>query len=70
MYTAFKTDRRLSPTRSCTAPLDVLKIRLQLQIHSLSDPSLSRDPVRAARHGIGDTFKNILRKEGVIVGPD
>ncbi|KAF6236527.1 hypothetical protein HO173_005308 [Letharia columbiana] len=50
---------------SCIAPLDVLKIRLQLQIHSLSDPLSSRDSARAARYGIGNTFKSILLDEGI-----
>ncbi|KAL6720702.1 mitochondrial thiamine pyrophosphate transporter [Lecanora helva] len=49
-------------SRFCIAPLDVLKIRLQLQIHSLSDPL---DTVRKARYGAVVTFTNILRDEGV-----
>ena len=55
--------------RSCIAPLDVLKIRLQLQVHSLSDPLSSRDAARAARYGIGNTFKAIVCDEGITVGP-
>ena len=51
-------------SRFCIAPLDVLKIRLQLQIHSLSDPL---NAVRKARYGTAATFKNILRDEGVTV---
>lgn len=41
------------------APLDVIKIRLQLQVHSLSDPLSAR--------GIGTlgTLKQILREEGL-----
>ena len=57
------------PYRSCTAPLDVLKIRLQLQIHSLPDPLSGRHSARAARYGIGNTFKNIIHDEGITVGP-
>ena len=52
-------------SRFCIAPLDVLKIRLQLQIHSLSDPF---DLVRKkARYGTAATFTRILRDEGVTV---
>lgn len=65
-----RSGRTAESHRSCIAPLDVLKIRLQLQIHSLSDPSSSRCSARAARYGIGNTFKNILRDEGMTVGPD
>ena len=56
--------------RSCIAPLDVLKIRLQLQIHSLSDPVSTRGSARAARPGIGGTFMDIVRNEGITVGLD
>ena len=56
--------------RSCIAPLDVLKIRLQLQIHSVSDPFSSRRSARAASYGISDTFRNIIRDEGITVGTD
>lgn len=42
----------------------MLKIRLQLQIHSLSDPL---DAARKARYGTVATFRNILRDEGVTV---
>ena len=52
-------------SRFCIAPLDVLKIRLQLQIHSLSDPL---DIVRRkSRYGTAATFTRILRDEGVTV---
>ncbi len=53
--------------RFCTAPLDVLKIRLQLQIHSLSDPITGLGPVRQARYSTVKTFKAILENEGVTV---
>ena len=56
--------------RFCIAPLDVLKIRLQLQIYPLPDPSSSGDKARVAQYGIGDTFKSIVRNEGIRVGPD
>lgn len=52
-------------TRFCVAPLDVIKIRLQLQIHSLSDP-LSHPPAgRPIYKGIYGTLKQILRDEGL-----
>ena len=56
--------------RFCIAPLDVLKIRLQLQIYPLPDPSSSGDKARVAQYGIGNTFKSIVRNEGIRVGPD
>ena len=56
--------------RFCIAPLDVLKIRLQLQIYPLLDPSSSGDKARVAQYGIGNTFKSIVRNEGIRVGPD
>lgn len=53
--------------RFCIAPLDVIKIRLQLQSHSLSDPLsyatyAHRGPVYK---GTLFTFKTILREEGL-----
>jgi solute carrier family 25 thiamine pyrophosphate transporter 19 len=51
--------------RFCVAPLDVIKIRLQLQIHSLSDP-LSHPPAgRPIYKGIFGTLERILRDEGL-----
>lgn len=51
----------------CIAPLDVLKIRLQLQSHSLSDAlSTPHQPKRFPPSTIS-TFKNILRHEGITV---
>lgn len=54
-------------SRFCIAPLDVVKIRLQLQIHSLSDPS----SLAADRKGPGPTYKGtfstmraIIKEEG------
>ena len=55
-----------SVCRFCIAPLDVLKIRLQLQIQSLADP-LSRPRNWKARYSTAETFKNILREEGITV---
>ena len=45
----------------------MLKIRLQLQIHSLSDPLDTQSPKRriVSRFGTVETFKNILRNEGI-----
>lgn len=51
--------------RFCIAPLDVLKIRLQLQIHSLADPLSGIDKAGKARYSAVDTCKNILRDEGL-----
>ncbi|KAL4799899.1 mitochondrial carrier domain-containing protein [Aspergillus venezuelensis] len=52
-------------SRFCIAPLDVVKIRLQLQIHSLSDPSLSPRPNGPVYKGTLSTLKTILREEGL-----
>ena len=49
-------------SRFVIAPLDVLKIRLQLQYHSLADP-LSLPLKRPA--GVLDVARNILRHEGI-----
>ncbi|PGH08871.1 hypothetical protein AJ80_07743 [Polytolypa hystricis UAMH7299] len=55
-------------SRFCIAPLDVVKIRLQLQVHSLSDPTappsriLSANPVYK---GTFSTFRTIVRDEGI-----
>jgi solute carrier family 25 thiamine pyrophosphate transporter 19 len=48
------------------APLDVVKIRLQLQTHSLSDP-LSHHDLRGSPiyKGTLPTIKHILREEGI-----
>jgi solute carrier family 25 (mitochondrial thiamine pyrophosphate transporter), member 19 len=54
--------------RFVIAPLDVVKIRLQLQTHSLSDP-LSHDPAKLRGSpiykGTIPTIKRILREEGL-----
>jgi len=47
------------------APLDVIKIRLQLQIHSLSDPFSVRNVQGPVYKGTLGTLKQILREEGV-----
>jgi len=55
-------------SRFCIAPLDVIKIRLQLQYHSLSDPlsrpsgSLKRGPIY---RGTFSTFRKIVYEEGI-----
>lgn len=47
------------------APLDVIKIRLQLQIHSQSDPLSVRGVSGPVYKGTLGTFRQILREEGV-----
>ncbi|GAB7364951.1 hypothetical protein MBLNU230_g5736t1 [Neophaeotheca triangularis] len=51
-------------SRFCIAPLDVVKIRLQLHYHSLSEP-LSRNPQQSKNAGVFTTAKDILRHEGL-----
>ncbi|KAK4939903.1 mitochondrial thiamine pyrophosphate transporter [Elasticomyces elasticus] len=52
-------------SRFCIAPLDVVKIRLQLQPHSLSDP-LSLNGIKGPVYkGAFSTFRAIVREEGV-----
>ncbi|ODA81802.1 hypothetical protein RJ55_00306 [Drechmeria coniospora] len=51
-------------SRFVVAPLDVVKIRLQLQPHSLSDPLLPLREAPAYRGTVG-TLKHILRHEGL-----
>jgi len=54
--------------RFVIAPLDVVKIRLQLQTHSLSDPlSHSPNSLRGSPiyNGTLPTIKHILREEGI-----
>lgn len=51
-------------SRFVIAPLDVIKIRLQLQIHSLSDPLSYRGLDGPVYKGTLGTLKQILRKEG------
>ncbi|KAJ5698778.1 Mitochondrial thiamine pyrophosphate carrier 1 [Penicillium macrosclerotiorum] len=52
-------------SRFCIAPLDVVKIRLQLQIHSLSDPASHRTVVGPVYKGTLSTMGNIVRQEGI-----
>lgn len=54
-------------SRFCIAPLDVIKIRLQLQYHSLSDPLSQPNPSRRGPiyKGTLSTFQTILRQEGI-----
>lgn len=52
-------------SRFCIAPLDVVKIRLQLQPHSLSDP-LSCDGIKGPIYkGAFRTLAKIAREEGI-----
>jgi solute carrier family 25 (mitochondrial thiamine pyrophosphate transporter), member 19 len=68
LYSALKLYFSLPATRFVIAPLDVVKIRLQLQTHSLSDP-LSHDPSKLKGSpiykGTLPTIKHILREEGL-----
>ncbi|KAL6234773.1 mitochondrial thiamine pyrophosphate carrier 1 [Aspergillus navahoensis] len=52
-------------SRFCIAPLDVVKIRLQLQIHSLSDPTSHARITGPIYKGTLSTIKTILREEGL-----
>ena len=54
-------------SRFCIAPLDVVKIRLQLQIHSLSDPTSHRTVVGPIYKGTLSTMRDIARQEGITV---
>lgn len=47
------------------APLDVIKIRLQLQIHSLSDPLSVRNIKGPIYRGTLSTLRDIIRSEGI-----
>jgi solute carrier family 25 (mitochondrial thiamine pyrophosphate transporter), member 19 len=52
-------------SRFCIAPLDVVKIRLQLQPHSLSDP-VSCDGIKGPTYkGVFPTLRAIVKQEGV-----
>ncbi|KAL4892549.1 mitochondrial thiamine pyrophosphate carrier 1 [Aspergillus ambiguus] len=52
-------------SRFCVAPLDVVKIRLQLQIHSLSDPASHRNVTGPVYKGTLSTMRAIIKEEGV-----
>ncbi|PCH00021.1 Mitochondrial carrier protein [Penicillium occitanis (nom. inval.)] len=52
-------------SRFCVAPLDVVKIRLQLQIHSLSDPTSHYGIKGPVYKGTLRTMQAIVRKEGI-----
>lgn len=54
-------------SRFCVAPLDVVKIRLQLQIHSLSDPASHRGVTGPIYKGTIPTMRAIVREEGLTV---
>ncbi|EKV06416.1 Mitochondrial deoxynucleotide carrier protein, putative [Penicillium digitatum] len=52
-------------SRFCIAPLDVVKIRLQLQIHSLSDPASHQSVNGPIYKGTLSTLRTIMRQEGI-----
>jgi solute carrier family 25 (mitochondrial thiamine pyrophosphate transporter), member 19 len=52
-------------SRFCIAPLDVVKIRLQLQTHSLSDPFSHHGINGPIYKGTLSTLKAIVRQEGI-----
>ncbi|KAI9769593.1 MAG: mitochondrial thiamine pyrophosphate transporter [Geoglossum umbratile] len=52
-------------SRFCIAPLDVVKIRLQLQVHSLSDPLSYRGITGPVYKGTLRTLKAIVKEEGI-----
>ncbi|KAI9757985.1 MAG: mitochondrial thiamine pyrophosphate transporter [Chaenotheca gracillima] len=52
-------------SRFCIAPLDVVKIRLQLQVHSLTDPLSHQGYKGPIYKGTIPTFKAILKQEGL-----
>ncbi|KAF1951932.1 mitochondrial thiamine pyrophosphate carrier 1 [Byssothecium circinans] len=52
-------------SRFVIAPLDVIKIRLQLQVHSLSDPLSHHGVDGPIYKGTIGTLKRILREEGL-----
>lgn len=52
-------------SRFVIAPLDVLKIRLQLQYHSLAEPSLSTTQRPSRARGVIAVARDILRHEGI-----
>ena len=52
-------------SRFCIAPLDVLKIRLQLQYHSLSEPLITPPSRVRQPAGVLDVAKGIWKHEGI-----
>ncbi|KAJ5190060.1 Mitochondrial carrier protein [Penicillium cf. griseofulvum] len=52
-------------SRFCIAPLDVVKIRLQLQIHSLSDPASHLSVKGPVYKGTLSTMRTIMKQEGI-----
>ena len=54
-------------SRFCIAPLDVVKIRLQLQIHSLSDPISHQGVNGPIYKGTLSTMRAIVKQEGITV---
>ncbi|WPG99025.1 Hypothetical protein R9X50_00183000 [Acrodontium crateriforme] len=51
-------------SRFCIAPFDVLKIRLQLQYHSLADP-ISHPVIARTPAGVISVARDIIRHEGI-----
>ena len=54
-------------SRFCIAPLDVVKIRLQLQVHSLSDPVSHHTVAGPVYKGTWSTMRAIVQQEGITV---
>lgn len=54
-------------SRFCISPLDVIKIRLQLQVHSLSDPLSYHGYSGPVYSGFFGTLRSILHDEGITV---
>lgn len=54
-------------SRFCIAPLDVVKIRLQLQIHSLSDAASHHGVNGPVYKGTLSTMRSIMKHEGITV---
>ncbi|KAM0715164.1 hypothetical protein Q7P37_009629 [Cladosporium fusiforme] len=52
-------------SRFCIAPLDVVKIRLQLQYHSLADPLAIAAPVQRKPLGVLEVARSIIHHEGI-----
>lgn len=67
MFNRRKSETDGYKSRFCIAPLDVVKIRLQLQIHSLSDPLSHRDVKGPIYKGTISTLVAIARQEGITV---
>ena len=51
----------------CIAPLDVVKIRLQLQVQSLPDPKARQSIAAPVYRGTLPTLRTIFEQEGLTV---